>query len=199
MNLDLPPIVKNLLIINVLAFLAQKSIGQPNEFVIENIFALHQVGLGFEPYQLFTYSFLHSPYDLNHLIFNMLPLFIFGRTLENVLGSKRFLTYYLITGIGAGVVQLLIGNFGITLGASGSIFGLLAAFGIMFPNAQLFLLFPPVPIKAKYFVSIYVLIELYLGVFPTQGDDIAHFAHLGGALTGFIILLYWKKKKEIYF
>ena len=86
-----------------------------------------------------------------------------------------------------------------TEGWSGSIFGLLAAFGIMFPNAKLFLLFPPIPIKAKYFVSIYAFIELYLGVFPTQGDNIAHFAHLGGAGTGFLILFYWKKKGEVYF
>jgi len=192
----LPIVVRNLLIINGLVFLAQQTF---DNFIVEEIFALHQVGNEFNPYQLITYSYLHAPDQLNHLIFNMIPLFFFGRVLETHWGSKRFLIYYTITGILAGLTQLIIGNFGITLGASGSIFGLLAAFGFLFPNSKIFLLFPPIPIKAKYFVGFYAFIELYLGVFPNSGDNVAHFAHLGGAISGLILLFYWKKKGDIYF
>ena len=195
MNLNLPPVVKNLLIINIIIFFSQRALGGQ----IENIFALHQIGGGFEPYQLFTYSFLHDPRTFNHLISNMIGLFFFGRSLESIWGGKMFLTYYILTGFFAGIVQLLMGDFGITIGASGSVFGLLAAFGILFPNQYIYLLIPPIPLKAKYFVSIYALIELYLGVFPNQGDNIAHFAHLGGALSGFLILLYWRHKGKTYF
>ena len=191
---NIPVVVKNLLIINVLVFIAQITFNGS----IEKIFALYSLEHGFKPYQLITYSYLHAPNQLNHLIFNMIPLFFFGRVLESHWGSRRFLIYYTITGILAGLTQLLIGDFGITLGASGSIFGLLAAFGLLFPNSKIFLLIPPIPIKAKYFVGIYILIELFAGVYP-QEDGIAHFAHLGGAISGLILLFYWKKKGDIYF
>ena len=107
--------------------------------------------------------------------------------------------YYLLTVIGAGIVQLIVGGFSFTIGASGAVFGLLAGFGILFPNTQLFLLFPPIPIKAKYFVIGYCLIELFLGGIAIQGDTIAHFAHLGGAIMGFLIIKYWQKNNTQFY
>ena len=184
----LPEVVKNLLIINCLLFFAQNAI--PG--YLEYNFGLHTFNSkDFEIYQLITYGFLHG--NFSHLIFNMFPLYMFGRVLENTWGSKRFLNFYLLTAIGAGIVQLIIGDFGLTIGASGAVFGLLAGFGMLFPNTQLFLLFPPIPIKAKYFVIGYAIFELYAGVFPSQGDNVAHFAHLGGAIIGYIIIKYWRK------
>ena len=128
----------------------------------------------------------------------MLPLFIFGKTLENVWGSKRFLTFYILTGVGAGITQMIVGDFTLTVGASGAIFGVLIGFATLFPNAQLLLLIPPMPIKAKYFVGIYIFIELFAGIY-TVGSGIAHFAHLGGALSGWLALKYWKiDKNQLY-
>ena len=124
---------------------------------------------------------------------------MFGRVLENTWGSKRFLNYYLLTAIGAGIIQLIVGNFGLTIGASGAVFGLLAGFGMLFPNSQLFLLFPPIPIKAKYFVIGYAIIELIAGVRAIEGDNIAHFAHLGGALCGYLIIKYWQKNSNHFY
>ena len=198
---NIPLVVRNLLIINILVFIAQVTFNDNTNYTgpVEKIFALHSFENEFNPYQLITYSYLHAPNQLGHLIFNMIPLFFFGRVLESHWGSKRFLIYYTITGILAGLTQLLIGDFGITLGASGSTFGLLAAFGLLFPNSKIFLLIPPIPIKAKYFVSIYLLIELSAGVYVIQGDNIAHFAHLGGAISGLILLFYWKRKGDIWF
>ena len=191
---QLPIIVKNLLIINFLIFLGQQTF--PN--YLEYYFGLHAFhSQGFNIYQLITYSFLHG--DLSHLIFNMFPVFMFGRVLENTWGSKRFLNYYLLTAIGAGIVQLIVGNFGLTIGASGAVFGLLAGFGMLFPNSQLFLLFPPIPIKAKYFVIGYAIIELIAGVRAIEGDNIAHFAHLGGAFFGYLIIKYWKKNSDHFY
>ena len=191
---QLPLVVKNLLIINILCFIGQKTFPGYLEYYLalysfnDSIFNFHQ---------LITYGFLHG--NLQHLIFNMLPLFMFGRVLENTWGSKRFLNYYLLTIIGAGIVQLIVGGFSFTIGASGAVFGLLAGFGILFPNTQLFLLFPPIPIKAKYFVIGYCLIELFLGGIAIQGDTIAHFAHLGGAIMGFLIIKYWQKNNTQFY
>ena len=192
---QLPLVVKNLLIINILFFIGQQT--ELSEYLMQYL-ALWSVGSGqFNVYQLITYSFLHG--NLPHLIFNMIPLFMFGRVLENTWGSKRFLNYYLLTVIGAGIVQLILGGFSVTIGASGAVFGLLAGFGILFPNTQLFLLFPPIPIKAKYFVIGYCLIELFLGGIAIQGDTIAHFAHLGGAIMGFLIIKYWQKNNTQFY
>ena len=191
---QLPLVVKNLLIINILFFIGQKTF----PYYLETYLALYSFNdSAFNFYQLITYGFLHG--NLPHLIINMLPLFMFGRVLENTWGSKRFLNYYLLTVIGAGIVQLIVGGFSITIGASGAIFGLLAGFGILFPNTQLFLLFPPIPIKAKYFVIGYCLIELFLGGIAIQGDTIAHFAHLGGAIMGFLIIKYWQKNNTQFY
>jgi len=192
---QLPLVVKNLLIINILFFIGQQT--ELSEY-LERYLALWSFDSGrLNFYQLITYGFLHG--NLPHLIFNMIPLFMFGRVLENTWGSKRFLNYYLLTVIGAGIVQLIVGGFSITIGASGAVFGLLAGFGILFPNTQLFLLFPPIPIKAKYFVIGYCLIELFLGGIAIQGDTIAHFAHLGGAIMGFLIIKYWQKNNTQFY
>jgi len=192
---QLPLVVKNLLIINILFFIGQQT--ELSEY-LERYLALWSFDSGrLNFYQLITYGFLHG--NLPHLIFNMIPLFMFGRVLENTWGSKRFLNYYLLTVIGAVIVQLIVGGFSITIGASGAVFGLLAGFGILFPNTQLFLLFPPIPIKAKYFVIGYCLIELFLGGIAIQGDTIAHFAHLGGAIMGFLIIKYWQKNNTQFY
>jgi membrane associated rhomboid family serine protease len=179
--------------------------------------------------QLITYMFMHGGF--NHIFFNMFALYMFGGALEQLWGTKKFLIYYLITGIGAGIVQQLfwtvdfqsalsavnnaIANstidapsliqqkrafldMPITIGASGSVFGLLLAFGWLFPEARLMLLFFPVPIKARIFVFIYGVVELTLGVAQFSGDNTAHFAHLGGMLFGAILILIWKKKNKLY-
>jgi membrane associated rhomboid family serine protease len=135
--------------------------------------------------------------DFSHFFFNMFAVFMFGRTIESYWGSKRYLTYYMITGIGAGLIQLLVCYFSIpapTFGASGAVFGLLLAFGMLFPNAPIFIMFIPIPIKAKYFVIVYGVLEFFLGVANRTGDNVAHFAHLGGMLFGIILILYWRKK-----
>jgi membrane associated rhomboid family serine protease len=151
----------------------------------------------FYPWQLLTYGFLHSPNTFSHIMFNMFALWMFGSQIEDSMGSKRFLTYYLACVIGAGVVQLIFsyveGTIYPTLGASGGVFGLLLAFGMMFPEQSVYLMFLPIPIKAKWFVVGYGLIELMNGVFYTN-SNVAHFAHLGGMLFGFLMILYWRGK-----
>jgi membrane associated rhomboid family serine protease len=221
-----PPVIKNLLIINVLVFIAQATFGA-NSHAIENLFALHDVhSVFFKPHQLLTYMFLHGGID--HLLFNMLALWMFGSVLENYWGAKRFLQFYLITGLGAGLLHLAILYFEMepimqyfktlptdyqlemiespqfkvnvaTVGASGAIFGCLAAFGYLFPNSLIYVYFL-FPIKAKWFVIIYGAIELALAVRNSAGDNVAHFAHLGGAITGFIIIFIWNKtnRKTLY-
>ncbi len=154
----------------------------------------------FMPYQLLTYMFLHA--NMQHLFFNMFALWMFGRTLEYELGSKRFLVYYLVCGVGAALLQLAIGTlfpYSLTVGASGAVFGLLLAFGVMHPNATIMLLIPPIPMKAKWFVILYGALELLLGLRNSPADNVAHFAHLGGMIWGLLLLLYWRKRGKIYF
>ena len=150
----------------------------------------------FNLYQLITYQFTHVAFI--HLFFNMFALFMFGRILESYWGPSRFLTYYMVTGIGAGLIQLAICYFqdihSVTIGASGAVFGILLAFGMLFPNTPLMIIPFPFPIKAKYLVIGYGVIELWLGFANRSGDDVAHFAHLGGMLFGIILILYWRKK-----
>lgn len=184
-----PPVVLNLIIVNCLGLMATTLF--PG--VAESYLALWNVNSdNFHLYQIVTYMFLHA--DLSHLFFNMFALWMFGRTLEGFMGQKRFLTYYMVCGVGAGIIQLALGMvspFALTVGASGAVFGLLLAFGVMFPNSVIMLLIPPIPIKAKWFVVIYGLLELYLGV-SGRGGNVAHFAHLGGMFWGYILLMYWK-------
>lgn len=218
-----PPVVKNLIIINILFFLATSLLPSGN-WIVENLGLYFWESEHFRIYQVVTHMFLHA--NLTHLFFNMFALWMFGRTLEYDLGSKRFLIYYMITGLGAaalhmGVSWIEISNMKnavesmgamspysqvlldarintITLGASGAVFGVLLAFGMMHPNAVLMLLIPPIPIKAKYFVIIYGLLELGLGISGAE-SGVAHFAHVGGMLFGFFLLRYWKRQRKIFY
>lgn len=148
----------------------------------------------FAPWQLITYMFLHA--SLGHVFFNLFALWIFGQAIENFWGTKRFVTYYFLTGIGAALLHMWISGGGApTVGASGAVFGILLAFGMMFPDRYIMLLIPPIPIKAKYFVAIFGAIELFSGLMrPDSG--IAHFAHLGGMVVGFILIKFWGLKGE---
>lgn len=152
----------------------------------------------FIPWQLVTYGFLHDWNSLQHILFNMFGLWMFGRDLERLMGAKRFLTYYLTCVVGAGIVQLIVvgiqGGAYPTLGASGGVFGILLAYAMTFPNRTVVLLIPPIPMKAKYFVLIYGLLELYLGV-SGAATGVANFAHLGGMLFGFFLLQYWRRSR----
>lgn len=143
--------------------------------------------------------FMHG--GIGHLFFNMYTLFIFGSVLENVWGTKKFLTFYFVTGIGAALVhicvQYLTGSFALTVGASGAIYGILMGYAMLYPDSRLTLIFPPVSMKAKWFVLIFAGIELLLGVTGTQAG-VAHFAHLGGLVFAFVLLMYWKKKHRLY-
>ena len=217
---NLPPITKNLLIINVLCYFGI-IVARRYGLDLDSVLGLHFfLASDFKLYQLFTYMFMHA--NLEHIFFNMFAVWMFGRTLEMVFGSKRFLTYYLVCGIGAGIVQEVIQyvfyatelvrydsvNIGVeivpmaeylnlmtTVGASGAVYGILLAFGMLFPNSQMFVFPLPFPIKAKFFVIGYAVIELFLGLGQT-GDGVAHFAHLGGMIFGFLLIMYWRKKSK---
>jgi membrane associated rhomboid family serine protease len=151
------------------------------------------------PWQLLTHGFMHSPSNIAHLLFNMLALLMFGAQLEHAWGQKRFLTYFLVCVVGAGLCQLLVvswsvrngGGYYPTVGASGGVFGLLLAYGMLFPNQRVMLLIPPVPMKARTLVIVYGLIELVLGITGTQ-SGVAHFAHLGGMLFGWLLIRHWR-------
>ncbi len=194
---NMPPVVKHLLAINVLAYLVTALL--PWGGTVEYYGALW-VGLPpFRSYQFVTYMFLHANFE--HLFFNMFALWMFGRTLEYELGSKRFLIYYMVCGVGAALIQASIawamGDSMVLVGASGAVMGLLLAFGVLYPNEIIMLLFPPVPMKAKWFVVIYGVIELLLG---WRGvGNIAHFAHVGGMLWGLGLLYWWKWRNVIRF
>ena len=216
---NLPTVTKNLLIINVLCFFGML-VAKRYGIDVENLLGLHYfLASDFNLSQLISYMFMHA--NFQHIFFNMFAVWMFGRVLEQVWGPKRFLTYYLICGIGAGLIQELVQyleyaftlsnydsvNLGIaggiipmeeylnmmtTVGASGAVYGILLAFGMLFPNSQMFIFPLPFPIKAKYFVIGYAVLELFLGL--GGGDGVAHFAHLGGMLFGLILIIYWRKK-----
>ncbi len=196
-----PPVVKNLLIINVLVFMATMLIPSIGGAMMR-YGSLYWFGNpNFHAYQFVTYMFLHA--NLEHIFFNMFALWMFGRTLESELGSKRFIIYYMVCGIGAALIQMAAawasGEFYIQLlGASGAVMGLLLAFGVMHPNSVIMLLIPPIPMKAKWFVAIYAAIELFMG-WTGRGGNVAHFAHIGGMLWGFLLLYWWKRKGKIYY
>ncbi len=263
----LPPVVKNLLIINGLVFLAQIMFENVFRLDLVNYLGMHYFGSSkFNPAQLVTYMFLHSTMMYSHIIFNMLALWMFGYMIENVWGSKRFLIYYMVTGIGAAIIHMIVMHIGIsgiqadaamimnapdpsdfsrfvsehfpyyrnslvdfinawslnpenpqminqasqylndlvelrkdvpTVGASGAVFGILLAFGMMFPNTLIYLYFF-IPIKAKWIVILYGGLELYLGIRNSAGDNVAHFAHLGGMIFGFFLIRYWNRKIKRY-
>lgn len=261
----IPPVVKNLILINIVMMVATWALKSMGIELTQKLGLFYPGSDYFRPYQIVTHMFMHGGFT--HILFNMYALYIFGKTLEMVWGPKRFLIYYLATGLGAAVLHTfvnylelssiqnavkaftntpspellasfvqdhlsrptswvieLIDNWsdapgnpvytqqGIdlvnrvlemkmnipTVGASGAVFGILLAFGMLFPNTQLMLLFPPIPIKAKYFVMGYGALELYLGI-SQPGSDIAHFAHLGGMIFGFILIKYWNKNTKHFF
>ena len=156
-------------------------------------FALWPVGAGFQPWQLLTYAFLHG--SLVHIAFNMFALYMFGGAMERVFGPRRYLAYYLVCVVSAALAQLLTaaitGAVYPTVGASGGVFGLLLAYAIYFPHSRIMLIFPPIPMPARVFVVVYAVLELFLGVTGTE-EGVAHFAHLGGLVGGFIMLRYWR-------
>lgn len=192
----IPNVIFALLVANGLVYALQQFAGH---FLVIN-FGLWPAGVPgspFAPWQVLSYAFLHG--GPMHIAFNMLALWMFGRELEALMGSKRFLAYYLVCVVGAAVVQLTVAQLqGLvypTIGASGGVFGILLAYGIAFPNRMIMLLIPPIPMRAKYFVVLYGLLELYLGV-SGNAPGIAHFAHLGGMLFGFLLLRYWSAQRR---
>jgi membrane associated rhomboid family serine protease len=217
---NLPPVTKNLLIINVLCFFGY-IVAQKYGIDLNDTLGLHFfLASDFNLAQLVTYMFMHA--NFQHIFFNMFAVWMFGRTLEHVLGAKRFLSYYMVCGIGAGLVQELVQyiqyamelshydnvdtglsiipmaeflNMMTTVGASGAVYGILLAFGMLFPETRMFVFPLPFPIKAKFFVIGYAVIELFSG-FGSSGDGIAHFAHLGGMIFGFLLIMYWRKKNR---
>ncbi len=214
------PVVFNLIIINALVFFAQLISGGLNEpSRVNDLFALHHYKSDeFRPYQLVTHMFMHG--SVPHILFNMFGLWMFGSIIERVWGPKRFLIFYLICGLGAGLAQM--GSYAVefwkidhavidsqlnvmyqqalrlncTLGASGAIMGVLAAFGYLFPNTELFIMFIPVPVKAKWAITGFIAIDVFSGIAGDPGDNVAHFAHVGGALVGLLIVLYWNKTNK---
>ena len=215
----MPVVTKNLIIINILLFfggiVATKYGINLDQYLGLHFFLADDFNLA----QLFTYMFMHGGFT--HIFFNMFALFMFGRILEQVWGPRRFLFYYIVCGVGAGLIQELVQyihysielsaydsvntegmimpmaqylNLMITVGASGAIYAILLAFGMLFPNQSLFIFPLPMPIKAKYFVIGYAALELFLGISNNASDNVAHFAHLGGMLFGFILIMYWRKK-----
>ncbi len=214
----MPPVVKNLLLINVIMYVITMITGN---FMYENFALFYFKSPFFKPYQLVTHMFMHGGFA--HIFFNMYTLFIFGGVLERVWGSQKFLLYYFVTGIGAALLHLGVmylqlqgyiadiqdGNLYAqaniqallttpTVGASGAIYGLLLAYGMLFPNNVMQLIFPPVALKAKWFVLIFGALELLLGL-SGRGGNVAHFAHLGGMIFGFFLIMYWKKNNRMYY
>ncbi|MEO8861203.1 MAG: rhomboid family intramembrane serine protease [Ginsengibacter sp.] len=190
------PVVLNLIIINAIVFVAQLVFD--STLGLTNILALYPYNSGlFEPYQLVTHMFAHGGFL--HIFFNMYALWIFGTTLERVWGPKKFLIFYLVCGLAAGLTQMFFVTTGAAIGASGAIMGLLGAFAYTFPNTEFFILPIPFPIKAKYMAAIYAAIDLF-GGFSGGSDNIAHFAHLGGLAMGLILVIIWNKtnKKTFY-
>jgi len=210
-GLQITEVVKNLLIINVLMFIGtfflMGTLQQPAELfgttVYRGMLALYYpASEAFRPYQLVTHMFMHA--GVNHLLFNMIGLFFFGPPLEQRFGPKKFLFYYLSCGFGAMLLHLLVLSIEIYYlgsasvnssmwGASGAIFGLVMGFVMLYPNQTIHLLIPPIPMKAKYFGALYMGLELFLG-FSGYGSNIAHFAHLGGAIVGMAIVWIWRRQ-----
>jgi membrane associated rhomboid family serine protease len=205
--MPMTPYVQILLLINVLVFFLQLGfdpalirwfalwpLGSPGEVMTQ--FGMIRIP-EFALWQLISYGFLHG--GIVHLLFNMFGLWMFGVPLEQLWGSRRFLQYYLVCVVGAGLVQLLVvssmeeGGFFPTVGASGGVLGILLAFAMMYPNRTIMLLFPPIPMKAKYFVILFGAFSLWAGVTGTQAG-VAHFAHLGGMLFGFLLIQYWQSR-----
>ncbi|MGH2563130.1 MAG: rhomboid family intramembrane serine protease [Ginsengibacter sp.] len=191
----IPPVVLNLIIINAIVFVAQLVFD--STLGLTNILALYPYNSGlFKPYQLVTHMFAHGGFL--HILFNMYALWIFGAVLERMWGPKKFLIFYLVCGLAAGLTQMFFVTNAPAIGASGAIMGLLAAFAYTFPNTEFFIIPFPFPIKAKYMAAIFAAFDIFGGF--AGGDDIAHFAHLGGLVMGLILVIIWNKtdKKRFY-
>ncbi|MEO6136722.1 MAG: rhomboid family intramembrane serine protease [Ginsengibacter sp.] len=184
------PVVLNLIIINALVYLAQRVFDSSYGLTEKLVLFSYNTGL-FEPYQLVTHMFAHSPNSIFHILFNMYALWLFGSVLEKTWGGKKFLIFYLLCGLAAGVSQMFLAD-GAALGASGAVMGLLAGFAYTYPNVQFYIFPLPVPIKAKWLAVIYALIDIF-GQFSGIGGNIAHFAHLGGLVMGLILVMIWGK------
>lgn len=212
---QITPVVRNLLIVNIAIYLLGSflRIDLATTFGYHN-FSMHEMGL-FNPIQIFTYMFLHSQTDGGHIFSNMFGLFIFGPMLERFLGSQRFLILYIVSGVGAcllygGINLYEISKYAVDspqykdmmsismVGASGAIFGMLGAFARLFPNTEMIIFPLPIPIKAKYLVSLYALFEIFSGVYNVM-PGVAHFAHIGGLIFGILLINYWNKKKNRFY
>ncbi len=194
---SLPPVVKNLLIANVLVYLAQVVFTKQGIFLEQwgALWPLQSPYFGI--WQLVTHMFMHDSSGIWHILFNMFGLYMFGKILEEFWGPKRFLQFYIICGLAAGVAHLLLGGGqGYAVGASGAIMGVFAAFAYLNPNAPLFLMFIPIPIKAKYAIPGLMALDLFSGIARLPGDNIAHWAHLGGAAAGLILVIIWNKNNR---
>lgn len=239
---SIPPVTKNLIIINLIIWLAEVLFPRFASFMVNHL-GLHYVAAsGFNPVQLITYLFIHDPYSPWHVLFNMFTLFMFGSIIEHTWGPRRFFIFYFVCGIGAAIVQEIVWsltwmheyitllarqngmtadnvkaivdaqlathdaellsvlemfkNRMITIGASGAVFGVILAFAMLYPDRPMYIMFIPIPIKAKYLMIFYGVLEFFLGV--AEVDMVAHFAHLGGMLFGLALILYWKKKGTLY-
>lgn len=244
---NIPPVTKNILLINVTLYIVSLVLVGQGIDLFGLLSAKYFNSLFFDPYQIVTHMFMHSEADFFHLFFNMFALFMFGSHLERIWGGKRFFIFYIASGLGAVILynsigvwqimelkQQLIGmgydidlinvrllegepekieilngtfsalqsyanyNWSSMVGASGAIFGLLAGFAILFPNTELMLLFPPIPIKAKYLIGAYMVFEIYSCIYK-PGDNVAHLAHVGGAIVGAAFVLYWRKKGKNFY
>ncbi len=229
----LPMVTKNIIIINVILFVLTELLIKTQGIDLNDYFALHNhLAPEFKPYQFITYIFMHG--SISHIFFNMFGVFMFGKVLEQTWGPKRFLIFYILTGLGAALVQYFIMNIEIqnqllkinteidnfksdlkyvselieiksrllknsnVVGASGSLFGLLGAYGMLFPNQMLYIYFL-FPVKAKWLVIAYGAIELFSGINNNPGDNVAHFAHLGGLFVGIILVLLWRKNRTEFY
>jgi membrane associated rhomboid family serine protease len=200
---QLAPVTRTLIIANILVYVLQNVLG--SQMVLN--FALWPLDPGlfadapaFQVWQLVSYAFLHDTSNLAHIFFNMFALYMFGSEIERLLGPRRYIVYYVVCVVGAAVAQLLVmqwrgGDPYPTVGASGGVFGLLLAFGMAYPHRRLMLLFPPIPMPAWLFVTLYGVLELVLGVTGTQ-QGVAHFAHLGGMAAGFVLLQVWRRRRR---
>ena len=238
---NITPVVKNLLIINVIFYIATWVFSAQGIELTDILGAHYFDSPKFHFWQPITYMFMHSQENIMHIFFNMFGLYMFGSILEAHWGAKRFLNFYFITGLGALALQWgvqafelyqitgsVIDNgrmqlemlaqgqynpqvfneaqasnirsvyFGTMVGASGALFGVMTAFAVLYPNLELMLMFIPVPVKAKYFIPAYIVLELFLGVSRIEGDSVAHFAHLGGALIGYILVKIWRNKTTYF-
>lgn len=194
-----PPVTKNLIITNIIIFLATLA----NKDVMFGIFALYfPQSQMFHWWQFVTYMFMHA--NFWHIFFNMYTLYIFGSVVEQMLGSKKFFTFYMLSGIGSAAIyigiQALTHSYGACVGASGAIYGVLIAYAMLFPDNKMTLIFPPVTLSAKWMVIIFLAIELGTGVISTVANVgvVAHFAHVGGMLVGFLLMYYWRKTNKLF-